>query len=77
MQHCEVDAKRDVYPSWVPKKLRITWTEKPRAEVLGAPVHPSVEARFGLPVVLKWGRYGPYRPETLRNDPRFAKFYQP
>lgn len=75
MQHCEVDAKRNGYPAWIPVRLRVTWEEKPRTEVRGAPVHPSVEARFGLPQVMKWGRYGPYRPETLRADERFAHYY--
>jgi hypothetical protein len=75
MQHCEVFARRDAYPTWVPLKFRITWAEKPRKEVLGAPVHPSVTARFALPKVLKWGRYAPYRPETLRGDDRFSHYY--
>jgi uncharacterized protein (DUF2235 family) len=76
MQHCEVDARRDAYPSWVPPRLRVTWSEKPRTEVLGAPVHPSVEARFAEPAVLKWGRYAPYRPEVLRRDARFSHYYE-
>jgi uncharacterized protein (DUF2235 family) len=75
MQHCEVEAKRCSYPTWVPNWLRVTWTEKPRTEVLGAPVHPSVELRFALPHVMKWGRSAPYRPETLRKDERFSHYY--
>jgi len=75
MQHCEVEAKRCAYPAWVPPKLRFTWAEKPRIEVLGAPVHPSVGLRFALPRVMKWGRFAPYRPETLRNDERFSHYY--
>lgn len=76
MQHCEVDAKRDSWPSWLPARWRITWPEKPRVEARGAPVHPSVEQRFVLPFVRKWGRLGPYRPETMREDARFAYFYE-
>jgi hypothetical protein len=75
MQHCEVDSMRNRYPSWVPAGLRVTWAEKPRREVLGAPLHPSVSARFALPQVLKCGRFTPYRPEVLRADPRFAGYY--
>ena len=77
MQHCEVDAKLDSWPSWLPQRWRVTWPEKPRVEAKGAPVHPSVEQRFALPLVRKWGRLGPYRPETMRDDPRFAPFYNP
>jgi hypothetical protein len=76
MQHCEVDARRDGYPSWIPARFRFTWAEKPRTAVLGAPVHSSVVARFAQPAVLKWGRFSPYRPETLRNDSRFSHYYE-
>lgn len=79
MQHCEVDAMRDSIGAWLPGFVRHhwspTWKEKPRVEALEAPVHPSVEARFELPAVWKCGRYEPYRPETLRADPRFSKYY--
>lgn len=74
-QHCEIDARRDSWPGWVPDKLRMTWPEKLRTEALGAPVHSSVDVRFALGNVLKCGRPGPYRPATLRKDPRFEHYY--
>jgi uncharacterized protein (DUF2235 family) len=75
MQHSEVEAVRDLYPRWVPKRWRFTWKESPRIEVQGATLHPSVLERFKLPAVLHCGETRPYRPETLRNDPRFSQFY--
>lgn len=79
MQHCEVDAMRDSIGAWLPRWVRRwwspTWKEKPRIEVLESPMHSSVYARFELDGVWKCGRYAPYRPETLRIDSRFSKFY--
>jgi uncharacterized protein (DUF2235 family) len=75
MQHSEIEAWRDMWPRWVPKKWRITWNEKPRVDVLGAPLHPSVIERFKLEKVLHYSEYRPYRPETLKNDARYAEFY--
>lgn len=79
MQHCEVDAMRDALARWMPKRLaarwKPTWKETPRLAVLEATLHPSVAERFALPGVWKCGRWGPYRPETLRHDPHFAHLY--
>lgn len=75
MQHCEVESRRDSYPGWLPEFCRITWPEKPRKEALNAPMHPTVLERFSRPAVRKWGRLSPYRPSTLREDGRFAHFY--
>jgi hypothetical protein len=75
LQHCEVESLRNCYPSWVPTGLRFTWAEKPRTEVLEAPVHPSVIERFALPRVSKCGQATAYRPEVFRADPRFARYY--
>lgn len=76
MQHCEVDAVKDTYFSWLPEHLRPSWKEGYRHAVLGATLHPSVAARFNLPSVVKCGRITQYRPETLRQDERFAHLYE-
>ncbi|MBB3693584.1 DUF2235 domain-containing protein [Sphingomonas sp. BK580] len=80
VQHCEVDAMRDRLAAWMPRWLarrwKPTWKEAPRTEVLGATMHSSVDERFALPGVWKCGRYGPYRPETLRNDPHYSAFWR-
>jgi uncharacterized protein (DUF2235 family) len=79
--HCEVDAMRDklaaYLPSWWPQPWKPTWKELSRKIVPGAPVHPSVLDRLGLPAVLKCGRFGPYRPQALADDERFSSFYSP
>lgn len=76
MQHSEVMALLDKYPSWWPHGLRFIWKEQPRVEVSGAPLHESVLARFKLPAVLHYDRMQPYRPETLRHDPQVAYYYE-
>jgi uncharacterized protein (DUF2235 family) len=80
VQHCEVDAMRDSISAWLPRWLRRfwrpSWKETPRIEVLGAPMHPTVAERFALPTVIKCGQFGPYRPETLRDDERFKAYYK-
>jgi uncharacterized protein (DUF2235 family) len=79
MQHCEVDAMRDSIgaklPRWLRTRWKPSWKEQIRIDVLGAPVHHSVEERFALPGILKCGSVAPYLPESLRSDPRFAHFY--
>jgi hypothetical protein len=74
MQHSEVWAMQDSYPTWIPYKF--AWKERPRVEALGAIWHPSVLQRFALPTVLYCGIRGPYRPLTLRLDPRVSKYYE-
>jgi uncharacterized protein (DUF2235 family) len=76
MQHSEVASLRDKYPRWVPEPWRLSWKEKPRVEVLGAPLHPSVLERFTLAQVSQYGKSQPYRPETLAKDERVAQFYE-
>ncbi|WP_347269987.1 DUF2235 domain-containing protein [Rhizorhabdus histidinilytica] len=77
LQHSEVYALRDKLkwlPRWAPKWLRSGWPEaerKPR----GFPVHPSVFARFSAQSVPQISGNGPYRPTCLREDARFAAFY--
>lgn len=77
MQHCEVLARRERYPSWWPERFRWSWPTKPRREVLGATLHSSVLDRFQAGDVPHAGMTCPYRPETLREDERFADFYEP
>ena len=75
MQHCEVESLRDKYPGWWPHGLRMTWKTQARRGVIGAPVHQSVHARFALNTVQHCGRAEPYRPEKLRKDERFERYY--
>ena len=75
MQHSEVEAVRDSYPSWMPRRFCFSWAENPRKEARGAPFHPTVAARFELPTVSYAGDMRPYRPETLREDDRFSHLY--
>ena len=75
MQHSEVESARQQWPSWVPAGWRLTWKEKPRVEARGAPWHPSVEQRFALESVTQFATRAPYRPETLRSDPRVEHRY--
>lgn len=75
MQHSEVDEVLERYPAWVPKKLRISWSETPRIDARGAPLHASVFERFALPAVAHCGEMRPYRPRTLAKDERLARFY--
>lgn len=80
VQHCEIDAMRDTIrsylPRWIAKHWTWSWREKSRTEALGATMHPSVAARFALSGAWKCGRFGPYRPMTLRSDERFASYYE-
>jgi hypothetical protein len=77
MQHSEVDALRDKYPSWIPLSWRISWREKLRwaAAAPGAPHHPSVLDRFGHDTVIDCQKVAPYRPPVLARDERYAAFY--
>lgn len=65
MQHCEIKAMRDSYPSWVPRKLRPVWSRKLREVKSDAPLHPSVLARLAAEGVSQYGIRGPYRPPNL------------
>jgi hypothetical protein len=67
----------DMYPSWVPKRFRKTWTEQPRMEIRIENCDPSVRERIALPAIFKCGVAQPYRPFPLRNDPELARFYGP
>lgn len=75
MQHCEVESLLDRYPAWWPARWRFGWSQKPRIEVAGAPLHPSVIDRLESAQVLQCGRCQPYRPEALRKDVRFTRFF--
>lgn len=77
MQHCEVGRMLDKYPAWVPARWRRGWGVKMRAEVLGAPLHPTVLDRFSATDVLQCGHVRAYRPDALRHDSRVAHLYVP
>lgn len=75
MQHCEVKNMLDGFPRWWSKGLRFTWSEHPRSEARGAPLHQSVHERFKFDSVLQHSEVGPYRPQTLREDATVISFY--
>lgn len=75
MQHCEVERVKQLYPNWIPKKLRFSWPEKHRNAASGAPYHPSVIERLNLPNIIKYGHSVPYRPEALKFDPELKHLY--
>lgn len=75
MQHSEVEAFRDKYPSWFPVSWRLSWSEKPRRAAVGAPHHASVLERFRRDEVVDCQRVGPYRPSVLATDENYAPFY--
>jgi uncharacterized protein (DUF2235 family) len=51
------------------------WKQAPRKLVPNATIHPSVEDRLQLDAVLHYDIMQPYRPEPLRNQAAFAKYY--
>lgn len=75
IQHCEVDRIRQLYPNWIPKKLRLTWPEKHRYAASGAPYHLSVKERLYLSTVIKQGQRTSYRPKALKYDEKLASLY--
>jgi hypothetical protein len=75
MQHCEVTAVREYYPSWVPVSWRRSWNEQARPDVNLTSCHPSVLKRFKLGLVSKCCLLRPYQPECLRNEPALAEYY--
>ena len=87
VQHCEIAGMRDtldVYATRLPKwgwlQRRIggmNWPTKIRDITHDAPVHPTVQTRFGLPEVAQCASAGPYRPEALRSHDDFKQLYPP
>ena len=87
VQHCEIAGMRDtldVYATRLPKwgwlQRRIggmNWPTKIRDITHDAPVHPTVQTRFGLPEVAQCASAGPYRPEALRSHDDFKQQYPP
>jgi hypothetical protein len=77
MQHCEVTAVRDMYPSWVPIRLRKSWAEDHRMYILLENCDPSVRERIGLAAISNCGASQPYRPIRLSKDPALAHLYGP
>lgn len=74
-QHCELARLEDRIPRWLRPVFK-GWRRAPRKEARGAPCHPSVAERFALPAVMQAGVFAAYRPEVLREDPTYAKYYE-
>ncbi|MGL4812178.1 MAG: DUF2235 domain-containing protein [Beijerinckiaceae bacterium] len=64
------------------KTGRIPWFRKDRRDFIASPMqappaefHPSVDERFAAPDVLHLDERKPYRPEALRQHPRYRHWY--
>ena len=77
VQHCQVTAVLDMYPSWVPMRFRKSWAVQNRMDIRIDNCDASVRTRVALPAISKCGVSQPYRPIPLRNDPELAQFYGP
>lgn len=77
MQHCEVQAARDVFPPWWPRKLHAVWSQIRRQINVDATLHPSVLTRVAAQEVSHYGIRQPYRPANLSQHQQTASFYQP
>lgn len=75
MQHCEVTAVRDLYPTWIPRCLRVSWKEEIRPDVAYTNCDETVLKRLKLETISKCGIQQRYRPEALRHIPEFAQYY--
>ena len=71
MQHCEVEATRNSLPKWIPNWLRFSWPEEVRSRARIAGCHSSVLERIKLKQIYKLGTAQTYRPEALKDDPKF------
>lgn len=76
MQHSEIEITNDLYPRWIPKVFRLNWNKKERAIPIGAKYHSSVEERLKLSHVIQHACIAAYRPNNLKNEPQFAKYYK-
>ena len=77
MQHSQVTAVLDMYPSWVPMRFRRSWAEQNRMNIRIENCDPSVRTRLALPAISDCGVSRPYRPVPLRNDPELVQIYGP
>lgn len=75
MQHCEIEAMRDSYPVWVPRKWRAVWSQQAREVRPDAPLHPSVVQRFERAVASHFGLHRPYRPANLASHDAVSHLY--
>lgn len=75
LQHCQICAMRDAYPSWVPQAWRRVWPVQIREIHAEAVLHPSVDERFQLPSVLFYGVPERYRPENLQRHVRLGRHF--
>ena len=73
IQHCEVTSLLDAYPSWFPSSWRVSWRESVRSKVTLESCDPSVLNRIRLPAIRKLGLTQPYRPDSLKKDPKFIE----
>jgi uncharacterized protein (DUF2235 family) len=76
MQHCTRREILDRYPAWVPRRLRFTWTRKPRSGLTLESCHPSIIQRIGAPFVYRNGERIVYRPEQLADIPQLGPYYR-
>jgi hypothetical protein len=87
VQHCEIAGMRDMIDGYAAKLPRWTWLQRLVAGMnweaalrpirTDAPVHPTVDQRFGLEEVTQCAGSGTYRPESLRNHDKFKYLYPP
>lgn len=77
MQHCEVAAILDLYPSWWPQRFRVSWATQSRMSIKIENCDSSVRERFTHPFILNCGVREPYRPIPLSNDASLRSLYQP
>jgi uncharacterized protein (DUF2235 family) len=75
MQHSEISSMRDKYPSRVPFALRYVWPKQPREVFSDAILHPSVYARYSLPMVMQYGIAAAYRPDNLSSHVNLRNYY--
>jgi hypothetical protein len=75
MQHCEIAAVRDLYPTWIPRCLRLSWREEIRPDVAYVNCDETVLKRLELETISKCGMQQRYRPEALRSIPEFLIYY--
>ena len=86
VQHCEIAGMRDTLdanaaklPKWKWLQSLIakrSWEVQVRTIDPHAPVHPTVDTRFALPIVVQCSGFGAYRPEALKNHEKFRHFYE-
>ena len=77
MQHDEVHGLREMWPSWLPFRDKLTWRRAPREIGKDYDLHESVYERFELPMVTQHDRRAPYRPAALTVHDKVGHYYHP